>query len=361
MTVLTKITPMVDSLSNLFKRCFHKRNIIIISQRKVKHIPISGTVQFVVSLLLVTGICWASYSTGSFIAARSALKQQGQMLRKVANAQVDSSFHTIYPKIAEEKVLPSLPDATLMKSDNAELIARVRLLESKVIELKNTNEAIVQRVHEKTSGRIADLENIIKQTGLNVKTLKKEFSENKPNDSQSAAATSASGGPYIPDEMSVMPNQTKEMLGELDSLAMLNAIVGSLPLATPIVNAAEESPFGRRIDPINGRLAFHSGLDLMGAPGSAIHCTADGVVTSAARNGAYGNMVDIDHGFGVVTRYGHLSEILVHEGQQLKKGDVLGIQGSTGRSTGAHLHYEVRFHDQAMNPKKFLEAGENVF
>ena len=91
-----------------------------------------------------------------------------------------------------------------------------------------------------------------------------------------------------------------------------------------------------------------------------MYSTADGKVVSAGRNGAYGNAIDIEHGFGVSTRYAHLSEILVHEGQMVKKGDPIGVEGSTGRSTGLHLHYEVRYHDQAMNPKNFLEAKHEV-
>ena len=361
----------ITKISNLFTRWFHKRNIIIVSERKVKHIPVSGLVQFV-ALLMISGVSWASYSTGSYIAARSALKEQGQALRTVTNAHIENSFSTVYQASVHNK--PSVdigpynrtpanvstdgPIAALSALDNAKLVARITLLESKVIELKNTNEAIVQRVQDKTAGKLEDLENIIKHTGLNESELKKEYSDIKAEKLKHVHPSQ--GGPYIPVDNVVLSPQAREMLGNLDELAILTQIVGNLPLATPIKHAEEQSVFGHRIDPFNGHLAFHSGLDLSAPAGSKVYSAADGEVVSAGRSGAYGNAIDIDHGFGVSTRYAHLSEILVKEGQHVKKGDAIGVEGSTGRSTGLHLHYEVRYHDQPMNPKKFLEAKRDV-
>jgi murein DD-endopeptidase MepM/ murein hydrolase activator NlpD len=150
------------------------------------------------------------------------------------------------------------------------------------------------------------------------------------------------------------------MFDNLDKLAMLKQIISNLPLAYPISNPEMQSTFGRRVDPFTGHLAFHSGLDMSGPAGTKIFSTADGKVSSAGYNGAYGNAVDIDHGYGVSTRYGHMSRILVKEGQEVHKGDLIGIQGSTGRSTGPHVHYEVRYRGQAMDPKNFLDAGRYV-
>ena len=361
----------ITALSSLFSRWFHKRNIIIVSERKVKHIPVGGIVQFVTILLMIGGVGWASYSTGSYIAARSALKEQGQALRSVTNAHIETSFSSVYQSGVRNKPsvdvgpykhsLPSVstdgPIAALSALDNAKLVARITLLESKVIELKNTNEAIVQRVQDKTAGKLEDLESIIKHTGLSTSDLKRQYSEIKAEKNKHVHPE---GGPYIPVDNVVLPPQAKEMLNNLDSLAVLTQIVGNLPLSKPIKNYEEQSVFGHRIDPFNGHLAFHSGLDLSAPAGSKVYSTADGKVVSAGRNGAYGNAIDIEHGFGVSTRYAHLSEILVHEGQMVKKGDPIGVEGSTGRSTGLHLHYEVRYHDQAMNPKNFLEAKHEV-
>lgn len=363
----------IETVSAIFSKWFHKRNIIIISERKVKHIPISGHIQFVALSALSVGFVWASYSTGSFMAARHALKEQGQALRSVTNAHIESSLGVTFKPSAPVEVdvgpykrntatatpVVNSAAAALSGLDNAKLVARIALLESKVIELKNTNEAIVQRVQDKTEGRLDNLEDIVKQTGLNMNELKRSALERKKSGRKQDDDT-GEGGPYIPDEAISLSPQAKDMLGNLDELATVSKIVKTLPLAEPVANFQEHSGFGHRIDPFNGHLAFHSGIDLAGPTNAKIHTTADGTVVSAGVNGAYGNCIDIDHGNGITTRYGHLSEILVKEGQKVSKGDVIGIQGSTGRSTGAHLHYEVRYHDQAMNPKNFLEAGQHV-
>ncbi len=367
----------VEMVSGLFAKWFHKRNIIIISERKVKHIPISGHLQFIALSVLSVGFVWASYSTGSFMAARHALKEQGQALRSVTNAHIESSLGVTFKPSKPEDVdvgpykrnnntatnpVVNTAAAALSGMDNAKLVARIALLESKVIELKNTNEAIVQRVQDKTEGRLDNLESIVKQTGLNMSELKhsNQSGEKKKASRKDEDDNTGEGGPYIPDESVSLSPQAKDMLGNLDELATVSKIVKTLPLSEPVANYQEHSGFGHRIDPFNGHMAFHSGLDLAGPAGAKIHTTADGTVVSAGKNGAYGNAIDIDHGNGITTRYGHLAEILVEEGQKVSKGDIIGIQGSTGRSTGAHLHYEVRYHDQAMNPKNFLEAGHHV-
>ena len=117
------------------------------------------------------------------------------------------------------------------------------------------------------------------------------------------------------------------------------------------------SPFGMRLDPFLGRPAIHTGVDLRGEIGEPARATATGKVTIAGWDGGYGNMVEIDHGNGLATRYGHLSKILVKVGQFVRIGETVGLIGSTGRSTGPHLHYETRINGEAVDPQKFLRAG----
>jgi murein DD-endopeptidase MepM/ murein hydrolase activator NlpD len=97
----------------------------------------------------------------------------------------------------------------------------------------------------------------------------------------------------------------------------------------------------------------HDGLDFTADVGNAIHATGDGIVSRVLFSPSYGNVIDIDHGFGYLTRYAHLSKILVTQGMQVKRGDKIGLSGNTGRSTGPHLHYEVRYYGTAMHPKKY--------
>ena len=117
--------------------------------------------------------------------------------------------------------------------------------------------------------------------------------------------------------------------------------------------------FGGRSDPFSGEPAFHSGIDISTDKGDPVFVTADGIVESASYNGDYGNMVVVRHGFGLSTRYGHLSAFAAQPGQEMKRGDVIGYVGSTGRSTGAHLHYEILANGQLLNPLQLLTQPAN--
>jgi murein DD-endopeptidase MepM/ murein hydrolase activator NlpD len=132
----------------------------------------------------------------------------------------------------------------------------------------------------------------------------------------------------------------------------------AVPVRKPVAGEVDmSSPFGVRLDPFLGRPAIHTGIDLRGETGEPVHATAAGRVSIAGREGGYGNMIEINHGNGLATRYGHLSEIDVKVGQTVRIGDIIGRIGSTGRSTGPHLHYETRINGEAVDPQKFLRAG----
>ena len=149
------------------------------------------------------------------------------------------------------------------------------------------------------------------------------------------------------------------VLAQLDTLS---SEMGHIPLAVPVTGAQfdRSSGFGARIDPFTGRYAFHPGVDFAGPWGAPVASTAPGIVVFAGNRGGYGNMVEIDHGFGIHTRYGHLSKITMGVGSKVNKGSVVGKMGSTGRSTGPHVHYEVWYDDVVRNPSNFIEAGRHV-
>jgi murein DD-endopeptidase MepM/ murein hydrolase activator NlpD len=175
------------------------------------------------------------------------------------------------------------------------------------------------------------------------------------------------GGPFIPlaDEDSAAPAFDKAAARAAREVAVadrLRRLMPYMPVRRPLSgDAGVSSPFGYRTDPFLGRPALHPGVDLVQAYGSDILATAAGRVVRAGPFGGYGNMVEIDHGNGLATRYGHMSEVLVAEGQEVQAGAVLGRIGSTGRSTGPHLHYEVRINDEPVDPERFLQAGADVF
>lgn len=356
---------IVAVLRSCFKQWFPQRNLLIVSEHKVRHLPISGKTQCVLLLLLAGGTCWAAYSTGSYMAARMALKAQTQALKSIAGARVATNFNTLYPSVPlattdgmDDTSLASLasPMFTLSALDNDKVFARMAFLEQKVAELQTANSSIIQHVREKTAGRINVLESAIRQAGLSPAPLKKELSEKNPE----KVRRKSEGGPYIPDDLSKISMEEKTIYAKLDDLMLLQAVVDAIPFDAPVSEFEEQSGFGRRIDPFTGHLAFHAGLDMSGPVGTKVFSTADGIVAAAGKNGAYGNAVDIDHDFDLTTRYAHLSQVLVQPGQHVKKGDIIGIQGSTGRSTGPHVHYEVRYHNKPMNPKNFLKAGRHV-
>lgn len=169
------------------------------------------------------------------------------------------------------------------------------------------------------------------------------------------------GGPLLAiDNPAFFDTKVKELDEAIDLLDRVKSEALSLPISNPSPGHSISSTFGVRKDPLLGTPAMHSGLDFRAPMGSPARVTASGTVISAGWNGGYGRMVEVQHANGFTTRYGHLSKILVKEGQKLSTGDVVGKVGSSGRSTGPHLHYEVRRHGDALNPVRFLKVGNKV-
>jgi murein DD-endopeptidase MepM/ murein hydrolase activator NlpD len=158
----------------------------------------------------------------------------------------------------------------------------------------------------------------------------------------------------------------RELLSALESrLQLVRTDVErreAVAAATPSIWPAHgwlSANFGSRKDPITGNPDYHPALDISADKGDPVYATADGRVASAAFSGAYGNLVEIDHGFGMVTRYAHLSKFLVAPGADIKRGDLVGYVGATGRTTGSHLHYEVWLHGKPVNPMRLLADDEH--
>jgi murein DD-endopeptidase MepM/ murein hydrolase activator NlpD len=174
------------------------------------------------------------------------------------------------------------------------------------------------------------------------------------------------GGPLLPLPGSLAGIDDREYLvqlanaaNSLDTLTNVVKVMNVVPWQRPIdADYGTASGFGVRRDPFTKQLAFHSGLDLSGPRGSPVRATAPGIVIYAGRRGAYGNTVEIDHGYGIRTRYAHLRSILIRTGAMVQRGMSVGSLGSTGRSTGPHVHYEVWYGNSARDPQKFIKAGQ---
>ncbi len=199
---------------------------------------------------------------------------------------------------------------------------------------------------------------LVKLTGMNPS----EFQFDQPP---------AQGGPLVnPGSLSqaTLSDQLKALSGlvsdrsdkltALQTLLMQNQLKRELlPSSAPIRDVVYTSNFGWRIDPFTGKNAMHEGVDFMAEAGTPFYASAGGVVVYAAMHPQYGNMVEIDHGNDIVTRYAHASRLFVKVGQVVRAGDKLGEVGSTGRSTGNHLHFEVRYKGMAQNPVRFLQTS----
>jgi murein DD-endopeptidase MepM/ murein hydrolase activator NlpD len=178
-----------------------------------------------------------------------------------------------------------------------------------------------------------------------------------PSAVSSARAVFVPGFNVPEDTFGVLRDLLYSLEGRLRSVQVGVERHQALAAATPTIWPTQgwlTDAFGRRSDPITGEQAFHSGLDISTDRGQPVYATADATVQTAGPAGAYGNMVALDHGFGLVTRYAHLQRVLVKPGDGVRRGEVIGLAGSTGRSTGDHVHYEVLANGRTLNPLRFL-------
>ena len=237
---------------------------------------------------------------------------------------------------------------------------RVSALEDRLEDLRDNQHTIVKRISDRTMISLETMEQTLSITGLDIGGL---FSH------QDIDPTGiGQGGPFLPGDYISETDYGDDLLASVRVLDMqmsrwdaLQEIFRRLPLIAPLDHYRLTSKFGRRVDPINGRQAYHHGIDL-GAPlRTPVMSTAPGKVVFAGWRGRYGRMIEIDHGLGIHTRYGHLKKILVKPGQQVGHREKIGLLGSSGRSTGPHVHYEVLVNGKPNDPAKFLKAGRNVF
>lgn len=203
------------------------------------------------------------------------------------------------------------------------------------------------------SARIDLLTGLLKGSGLDVGALieraERDFSGGQGGPLVPALGTAADG-----------PGEAQSLADVLDRLQRVDRLFEAVPLAEPMETYRLTSRFGYRRDPFTRRAALHEGQDFGGPRNAPVLATAPGKVVAAKRAGAYGIMVEIDHGMGIRTRYAHLKRALVRQGQRVATGQKVGVMGSTGRSTGAHLHYEVRVDGRALDPARFLAAGQRL-
>lgn len=216
--------------------------------------------------------------------------------------------------------------------------------------------ALLEKASATAQTRLRDAQAVLRRLGLDQSRFVQQSSH-----------LTGLGGPFVPVAGAFTEGQAQgadprfaELYMNWQRVSQLEAAMAAIPVFAPAAGMNFTSGYGFRYDPFSGRGAMHAGIDLAGSHGEPIRASAAGRVVRAERFGAYGLAVDIDHGHGIMTRYAHLSRIDVKVGDRVSMGQRIGGMGSTGRSTGTHLHFEVRIDDRPVNPRPFLDSARYV-
>jgi murein DD-endopeptidase MepM/ murein hydrolase activator NlpD len=331
---------------------------------------VAGTVASVVGLWLVVTLGMAINQL-SVSAQRMALSQQEAKVEsaeeRVANYR-DSIDEVTKDLDRRQKMLESLSDqylgevpdakaqtpATAKPIDEDKTVKTISFMVPEAAGLARIEVRQIQFAENMTKvavARTSKAEAAIRQFGLNPDVLARQ-------------ARNAQGGVFEPffgsAKKDVRDPRFLKLAASLSRMDAMERALAAIPTSMPAAVMMMSSGFGFRSDPFTGGGAMHAGLDFKGSVGTPILSAAEGRVTFAGFNGGYGKTVEITHANGLLTRYAHLSGLNVARGQMVKRGLQIGRMGSTGRSTGSHLHFEVRLNGQAINPRKFLEANPDV-
>ncbi len=293
-------------------------------------------------------------------------------LQEVRNATLETERRLAEAQFEADQRQAALDEfvATMETTANERDDARreVRALTRRVSELDKNMQAIrrhqgqvMAQLKEATAASLGELQGVLKRTNLNVDELVNTIDQ----------TYQGAGGPFIPilykqpeiaADYPVNEKSVATALGELQRVNAMRIAVEKLPLSKPITASYRfTSGYGMRRNPVTGKYQMHRGIDLAAPRGTPIRAPVEGVVTYAGQQRGFGKVVKISHALGFETVYAHMSAIRVAKGDRVKRGQQVGDVGSTGRSTGNHLHYEIRRNGKWYNPRGFMEAGRNVF
>ena len=239
------------------------------------------------------------------------------------------------------------------KDKQNDLRDKVADLQGRLQKIKKTQSGLFNHYKAQAQTSLTMIENTVAMTGLDVDGLVEMVkSQNK-----------GVGGPFVPvaGMGRAVASSANQLNRQMQRLRILQNVLSRLPLTPPLDSYWVSSHFGKRRDPYNGRWAMHEGIDMAGQPGLNVRAAAPGTVVESGWMSGYGRAVKIDHGYGLTTLYGHLKRAEVEPGDAVEHRGTIGKLGSTGRSTGPHVHYEIRFEGQPVDPGKFLKAGKHVF
>jgi murein DD-endopeptidase MepM/ murein hydrolase activator NlpD len=374
--VFKQVMGQVNFLGNV-RGIFKDRDLFFHDGGTMRRVRLSARMQVLAAagLLLsgtsaiagVAAVAFSAPGVSSAIAARSARQAEvakmearvAALQSEVASIRSDATLHAkrleqrqaFLANLIEGKATPvSLSALVPAHSDratgtSADIVAAFSTVEAQQAEIAGKVNAITEARY-----RIA-LTNM-SRLGLNAQRFQPAMGG--PYEPATAAEIAASSKPVAAGQADP---QFRALFNSWKRLDQLQQGIVAIPSQKPVQTVAITSNFGVRSDPFRGGAAMHAGVDIPGAYATPIYATADGIVGRSGWVGGYGNLVEIEHGRGIVTRYGHLSSSIVAAGTRVKRGQMIAYMGSTGRSTGNHLHYEVRIDGRAVNPMPFLQSG----
>ncbi len=314
---------------------FRDRDLFIHDGSKLRRLRVSSHFQIFLFIVLLGLVAWASYATAQLITRSQGMSPSLSAVTEARAKMIEQRQSLIEAALAGQKIDPALVVAA---SQSGRVAADGPLAR---VELQQLQQAAL--VAKALDVRYQVTAEELKRLGI------------------SEARVGAPGGVGGPFEAAGNPT-FKALFNSWKKLDQLQDGVIAIPSDKPVkTDVAFTSGFGVRSDPFHAGAAMHPGIDLAGAYGTPVYATADGTVLRAGWNsGGYGNLIEIDHGRGITTRFGHLSAILIHAGDRITRGQLIGRMGSTGRSTGNHLHYEVRIDGRAVNPIPFMKSTDYV-
>jgi len=372
---MTKLSVTCADLAARLQSFFTTRDFIFHDGRDLRRFSLAGRTQIVLAAVAAVTMCFSAFGVAQAAVGAVALSgvvnaplspeaKVKQLQARVAKMQADvasikavAAAHAarvdqhqaliaaVMTGKADPRVLAMTVPVIDPKADKlaADVVAPFKQVEAQQAKLASLAQQTVER-------RYADTVAHLHQLGIAPDRV--------------ASKVPAMGGPMIAADSAEAAAdlqadmQFRSLFMAWKKLDTLQAGVISIPAVQPVEHLSYTSNFGVRTDPFNHTAAMHPGVDIQAARGTPVYATADGIVDRAERAGGYGNMVEINHGKGIQTRYGHLSKILVTPYERVKRGQLIALSGSTGRSTGPHLHYEVRIDGHAVNPVPFLQNAD---
>jgi murein DD-endopeptidase MepM/ murein hydrolase activator NlpD len=342
-----------------FRNLFKPRDIFLHDGKSLRRLSVGSRVQIAACLAAFVLLAWSAFATVHIVTAGNAIEGDvAQMERQVAEmqqavAEIRAAAEQRAQVLEQRQaflnaLLSGQQDARQlagMLPARAETSEGAQAATAPYAEVEGMQSAFVDRARATARTRIVETAQQIRSLGLDPARF---LGRGGPLEEVNEAAPAGADPRF------------RQLFVAWRQLDQLQDGVIAIPSGRPVSTGVNfTSGFGVRSDPFQGRAAMHGGVDLAGPLGTPVYATADGIVGRAEwNNGGYGNLVEINHGQGIQTRYGHLSRLIAQPGQRIRRGELIGLMGSTGRSTGSHLHYEVRIDGRAVNPIPFLQNAD---